>query len=96
MATKWHSVDRVKTHDPRMDRLDSQTQNLDKPKHGVGQSRETAELSGHYVDATVVMDVEWQPRSYAEARKIALLALLFALDLDADQPLRASQSFVAS
>ena len=79
-----------------MDRLDPSAQNLDEPHNGVAQPRRTAELLRHHVDATVVVEVGWQPRPYDEARKIALLALLFASELDAYQPLRTSRSSASS
>jgi len=54
------------------------------------------ESSTQDVHATVVAEVRWQRRSYNEAGKIALFALLFASDLDADQPLHTSRSSVSS
>lgn len=79
-----------------MDRLDPLAQNLDEPHDGMVQSCRTTESSAQDVDATVVVEVRWQRRSYNEAGKIALLALLFASDLDADQPLHTSRSSASS
>jgi hypothetical protein len=79
-----------------MDRLDQITQSLDEPHDGMAQSCRTRESSAQDVAAAVLVEAKWQRRSYNEADKIALLALLFASDLDADQPPHTGRSSVSS